>query len=95
MTNAPKPLPIATKVGFWLLAITLLWWFAYYANYEGAFGLMKRKIMCINGATYECLFYQKMMGPTAIPTYYPIFWYAGLIALAIGAYQSWQARRAK
>jgi hypothetical protein len=36
-----------------------------------------------------------MMGPTAIPTYYPIFWYAGLIALAIGAYQSWQARRAK
>ncbi len=90
-----KPLPVASKIGLGLMVIALLWWFAYYSNYSGAFGLLDLKFMCISGATRECLFFQERMGPTAVPVYYPVFWYAALIALAIGAYQSWKARKAK
>jgi len=90
-TRAPTPL--ATKIGYGLWAVALLWWFFYYANYLGPFELLGLKFMCINGATSECLFFQERMGRTAIPTYHPILFYAGLLALAVGTYQSWQARK--
>jgi hypothetical protein len=98
MDQTPKPkqpTPTATKVGFVLWGVSLVWWFAYYSNYSGAFGLLDLKLMCITGATDECVFFRERMGRTIVPTYYPIFWYVGLIALAVGAYQSWTARRAK
>lgn len=90
--EARPPLPLASKIGFGLWAIALLWWFAYYANYGGAFELLGLKFMCINGATDECLFFQKSIR-TGIPTYHPIFWYAGMAALAYGFYQTWSARK--
>lgn len=90
---ARPPTPIATKLGFVLWGITLIWWFAYYAQYMGPFELLDLKIYCINGASSECLFFRERMGATMVPTYYPIFWYAGLIALLVGAHQSWQGRK--
>lgn len=88
------PTPTATKIGFVLMALTFIWWFAYYANWHGPFGLFWLKLACINGATDECVFFQKNIR-TSVPTYYPVLWYAALVALTVGAYQSWQARKAK
>ena len=93
--DAKQPMPLATKIGFALWGLALLWWFAYYANYGGAFQLLSMKIYCINGASSECLFFRQQIGPAFVPTYYPIFWYAGVIALAVGVYQSLSARRQK
>ena len=89
--DAKQPMPMATKIGFALWGLALLWWFAYYANYGGAFQLLSIKIYCINGASRECLYIGTKVGPM----YYPIFWYAGVIALAVGVYQSLSARRQK
>jgi hypothetical protein len=63
----------------------------YYANYDGPFGLMGLKVMCISGATYECAAFQRMIH-SAIPVYYPVLWYAGLVALIVGIYQNWKAK---
>ena len=82
------PMPMATKIGFALWGVAALWWFAYYANWQGAFGLMDVKLMCIAVATSECeLFQQRIARISAIPTYYPVFWWAGCIAMGIGLMQ--------
>ena len=70
-------------------------WFTIFENYGGAFQLLSIKIYCINGASSECLFFRQQIGPAFVPTYYPIFWYAGVIALVVGVYQSLSARRQK
>jgi hypothetical protein len=95
-SEKPKPpTPLALKIGYGLWAISLLWWFLYYAQYSGAFDMLDLKLACITGATSECLFFQQQMANTGIlPTYVPIFWYAGLVAMLIGLYQSYQARKA-
>lgn len=86
------PTPFATKVGFGLLAISLIWWFVYYAQYGGAFSLMDLKLACISWPTKECYFFQQQIrGP--VPRYVPAFWYAGMLAFAVGLYQIWQQRR--
>jgi hypothetical protein len=85
-----RPMPLATKIGLGLVGISVLWWFFYYANYDGPFGLMGLKLMCISGATYECAAFQRMIH-SPIPPYYPVLWYAGLVALIVGIYQNWKA----
>ena len=89
--------PMATKIGFALWGVALLWWFAYYANWHGAFGLMRLKLMCITSATSECEFFQTQTSKiSAIPTYYPIFWWAGCVAMIVGIVQGRStARQAK
>lgn len=90
-----RPSPMALKIGFGLWALSLVWWFFYYAQYAGAFGLMGLRFGCISGATSECLFFQQQLAKTSIlPTYVPIFWYAGLVCMAIGLYQNHQAKKA-
>jgi FtsH-binding integral membrane protein len=80
--------PMATKIGFALWGVALLWWFAYYSNWHGAFGLMRLKLMCITGATSECEFFQQQISRiSAIPTYYPVFWWAGCVAMIVGLVQ--------
>lgn len=86
--------PMATKIGFALWGVALLWWFAYYANWQGAFGLMRLKLMCITSATSECEFFQTQISKiSAIPTYYPIFWWAGCVAMIAGLVQSRNQRK--
>jgi len=81
--------PMAVKVGFALWSVTLAWWFAYYANWHGGFGLMRLKLMCITGVTAECEFFQAQIAKiSAIPTYRPAFWWAGCAAMIIGLVQA-------
>jgi hypothetical protein len=91
-SDETPPTPLATKLGFGLWAISLIWWFFYYAQYGGAFGLMDLKLACVSFATRECAFFQQnIRGP--VPTYWPLFWYAGMVAFAVGVYQTWQQRK--
>lgn len=92
-TQSPQTMaaktPTATRIGFALWGVALLWWFAYYANWGGAFGLMGLKLMCITGATSECEFFRTQISKiSAIPTYYPVFWWAGCAAMIVGLVQS-------
>ncbi|MGE0563102.1 MAG: hypothetical protein AB7O50_01185 [Pseudolabrys sp.] len=94
MTATPASktrLPLAGKIGLASWAVALLWWFAYYAQYQGPFDLLGAKFSCINGATRECEMFQSQIA-TAIPTYDPVFWYAGLFLGAIGCWQAWKAK---
>ena len=88
------PMPLMLKIGFGLWGLSLLWWFLYYAHYQGPFGLIDLKLACINGATSECLFFQQQIKDTILPTYSPILWYAGIVASIIGIYQQYKARKA-
>lgn len=89
MTDAlsGRPAPFATKLGIGLIGFAILWWFAYYAQWEGAFGLLRLKIACLDGATRECLFFQQQIRGS-IPTYSPVVWWAGLAAFVVGFVQS-------
>lgn len=84
--------PLATKVGFGLWLIALIWWFVYYAQYGGAFALMELKLPCLSWPTRECLFFQQQIR-SPLPRYVPAFWYGGILAFAVGLYQTWQQRQ--
>jgi hypothetical protein len=86
-----KPGHAAIHLGLALWAVSLVWWFLYYAQYQGPFELLGPKFGCFTGASAECLRFQKWMGPTAIPAYLPIFWYAGMLAMIAGSVQAWRA----
>lgn len=89
--NEKSPTPLATRLGLGLWAISLVWWFFYYAQYGGAFGLLDLKLACIGWPTSECFFFQQQIR-SPIPRYVPAFWYAGMLAFAVGLYQTWQQR---
>ncbi len=92
----PSGTPLATKIGFALWALSILWCLSYYGQYEGFFGLIGLKIWCLDSATSECLFFSEQIQKNGgiIPIYYPILWWLGLSALAYGTYQSAQMRKA-
>lgn len=88
-TPSQKPsTPLALKLALGCWAIALAWWFAYYAQYQGPFDLLGIKLSCINGATAECERFQAAIGAGPIPTYYPVFWYAGLALGLVGSLQA-------
>jgi hypothetical protein len=77
---------VATRIGFLLWAVALGWWFFYYAQWQGAFALMRLKLMCIAGTSHECTFFQQMIGRTSwLPIYSPLVWWGGCLAFFIGA----------
>jgi hypothetical protein len=87
-TPSQKPsTPLALKIALGCWAISLAWWFAYYAQYQGPFDLLTVKFLCINGATAECERFRTAIGPGSIPAYYPLFWCAGLALGLIGSLQ--------
>lgn len=86
------PTPPAILVGLILCLASVVWWFGYYAQYGGAFGLMGLKVACIGMATPECSFFQANIR-SGVPRYVPVLWYAGMVALAFGVWQIWQRRR--
>lgn len=63
--------PPALYVGLAFCAASIAWWFAYYAQYGGAFGLLGLKVACIGFATPECSFFQASIRG-AIPRYVPV-----------------------
>lgn len=84
--------PPAILLGLGLWFVSLVWWFFYYAQYGGAFGLIGLKLACIAWPTAECLFFQQQIrGP--LPRYIPLFWYAGMAAFAFGLWQVWRGRQ--
>ena len=88
ISDSKSTSPLALKIGVGLFGVSLLWWFFYYAQYSGPFGLLDLKIMCINGATDECAFFQERMAATSvIPTYRPYLWYAGMLLTLLGFVQ--------
>jgi hypothetical protein len=87
--QASKPrTPLAMKIGLALWALALVWWFIYYAQYSGPFGLLGLKFPCITGATNECVFFQQRLRTSAIPAYHPIFWWLGVVAMVVGFVQT-------
>lgn len=80
--------PMAMKLGLALWAVALAWWFVYYAQYSGPFGLIGLKFPCITGASSECAFFQHRLSGTAVPTYHPIFWWLGVAAMIVGFMQT-------
>lgn len=89
MTDAfsHRPAPFASKLGIALMGIAVIWWFAYYAQWQGAFGLLSVKLPCLDGATRECLLVQRAIEGN-IPTYSPVVWWLGLAAFVAGFVQS-------
>jgi hypothetical protein len=86
-TSAPRRVALATKIGFALWGVAVLWWFSYYASWGGPFSMLGLKVFCLNGTTNECAYFQRGYRG-AIPTYSPIFWYAGMVSLIVGVFQS-------
>ncbi len=84
--------PPAVYLGLAFCLVSVVWWFAYYAQYGGAFGLLGLKLACIGFATPECAFFQAQIRGS-IPRYVPVLWYAGMITLAFGVFQIWQQRQ--
>lgn len=81
----------AIYLGIAFCLASVVWWFAYYAQYGGAFGLIGLKLACIGYATPECAFFQANIRGV-IPRYVPVLWYAGMVTLAFGVWQVWQQR---
>ncbi|MDP2804036.1 MAG: hypothetical protein Q8O26_19370 [Phreatobacter sp.] len=84
--------PPTVYLGIAFCLVSVVWWFVYYAQYGGAFGLIGLKLACIGFATPECAFFQANIRG-AIPRYVPVLWYAGMVTLAFGVFQIWRQRQ--
>ena len=87
-----------TIIGLVLLVVSLIWCLAYYAAWDDKFiGMLDLKLFCLSGATQECSWAARDIiakSGSAVPTYYPIFWWMGLCFIAAGTIQRWHARGA-
>jgi hypothetical protein len=92
VSRPPSSTPPTIYLGLAFCLASVAWWFAYYAQYGGAFGLMDLKLACIGFATPECTFFQVNIR-SAIPRYVPVLWYAGMMTLAFGVWQLWRQRQ--
>lgn len=79
-------------IGLVLLGLALLWWFAYYGQWGGWFSLLDVKWGCISGEPFECANFREFIGPSAIPAYSPVLWWAGIIVTLVGLYVSRRSR---
>ena len=88
-----------TIIGLVLLIVSLIWCLAYYAAWDDEFfGMLDLKLFCVDGATHECSWAARdiiAQSGSAVPTYYPIFWWMGLGFIAAGMIQRWRTRRAR
>lgn len=88
-----------TIIGLALLIVSLIWCLAYYEAWDDKFfGMLDLKLFCLDGATYECSSAARDIiakSGSAVPSYYPILWWAGLGLIVAGMIQRWRARRAR
>jgi hypothetical protein len=75
-------------VGFAVLVFAVLWWLAYYGQWQGWFGLLDVKFNCLSGGTFECDSFQEFIGKSTIPVYSPMAFWAGAILSIVGLYLS-------
>jgi len=89
--------PLTTIIGLGLLVVSLIWCLAYYSAWDDKFfGMLDLKLFCLSGATQECSWAARDIiakSGSGVPTYSPVFWWAGLALIAVGWIQRWRARR--
>jgi hypothetical protein len=71
--------------GLAVMAAALAWWLAYYSQWQGL-SLLDIKWKCLNGDAFECSNFRDFIGPSAIPVYSPLAWYAGIGLTLVGLY---------
>jgi hypothetical protein len=85
--------PLAEIVGWALWIVALVWWYFYYSQYGGSLYLFEQKFVCVAVATDTCLDIQQKLMHSAIPGYHPVFFWAGVLFLALGFLQRRSRRR--
>jgi hypothetical protein len=92
--TARKPrLALAIWIGLALWVVTLFWWLSYYSQYGDWLERLGFKAVCIAVTTDDCVFMQKKLIQSAIPTYHPVLFWVGFIVIVLGFLQ-WHSRRA-
>jgi hypothetical protein len=79
--------------GLAVLAAAVVWWLAYYSQYQGL-GSLDVKIACLGGEAVECTGLQHFIGPSAIPVYSPMLLWVGIVVTLIGLYLTRRNRAA-
>lgn len=74
-------------VGLGLWALSLIWWFFYYSQYDGALQQLGTKAPCFAVTINDCLDMQQRLSGSAMPVYHPVLLWAGLIAVILGIMQ--------
>jgi hypothetical protein len=96
MPKMGKPGPWFTIIGLALLVASLIWCLAYYSAWDDKFlGSLDLKLFCLPSATEECRWAARGIiarSGSAVPSYYPILWWAGLGLIAAGWIQKWRSR---
>jgi hypothetical protein len=82
----------AILIGLALLAVTAVWWFFYYSQYNGSFNELALKTPCLATMTDECLAMQKQLAGSMIPAYQPVLFWAGAAILGLGIVQQLSRR---
>ena len=71
--------------GLAVIVAALVWWLAYYSQYNGLADL-GAKFACFSNDVPECAIVQSFIGPSAIPVYSPMLLWAGLVVALVGLY---------
>ena len=82
----------AILIGLALLAVTGVWWFFYYSQYNGWLNELALKTPCLATTTDECLAMQKQLAGSMIPAYQPVLFWAGAAILGLGIAQQLSRR---
>jgi len=90
---ARPSIPLMIKVGTAIYAVSLVWWFVFYAQYGGVTRMLDVKILCLTETTFECTFFRDALRDSPIPAYTPYLWWAGTVAVVIGVVQVIRQRR--
>ena len=87
---------IPMLVGFGLMTVSLIWCLAYYAAWDdNFFGMLDLKLFCVSSASQECSWAARDIiakSGSSVPTYYPVFWWLGLLALGWAFFSRWLHR---
>jgi hypothetical protein len=71
--------------GLGVMAVALVWWFAYYVQAGGLSGL-GATFACLSSDAAECSITQSQIGSSELPAYSPMMLWAGTVAALIGLY---------
>lgn len=85
--NSSRAAVPALWVGLGLMALSLVWWFVYYAHHLSPFAQLGLKLSCLVGTSPDCTLLQDGIGPIRIPAYRPYLWWAGVVAFLVGQIQ--------
>lgn len=82
-----RGLALAIVAGLTMCTAALVWWLAYYSQYDDWFQHLDVKAPCIVTTVEVCRTMQKPLATSAIPVYQPILFWAGLLVFAFGVVQ--------